>query len=97
MAHPRRSIGAGAACLGLIALAVGSSFGSQGEPQRPRPGLTAQQTKQAVNLAKESLVELRKKTEGAAAPDADRREYVVGVELLTGRARAAACQARGSG
>jgi len=29
------------------------------------------------------MVELRKKTEGASAPDADLREYVVGVELLS--------------
>ncbi len=28
------------------------------------------------------MTELRKKTEGATNPDADRREYVVGVELL---------------
>jgi hypothetical protein len=50
--------------------------------QRPRPGLTAQQTKQAVELAQGAMQELRKKTEGASEPEADRREYVVNVELL---------------
>jgi hypothetical protein len=49
----------------------------------PRPGLTAQQTKEAVELARPTLTELRKKTEGANKPEADRREYVVAVELLS--------------
>ncbi|MFO0892722.1 MAG: hypothetical protein U0790_26715 [Isosphaeraceae bacterium] len=48
-----------------------------------RPGLTAQQTLRAVELARGALTELRKKTEGAAAPDVDRREYIVGVEFLS--------------
>jgi hypothetical protein len=55
---------------------------SQGPSQRPRPGLTAQQTKKAVELAHGAMVELRKKTEGATEPEADRREYIVNVELL---------------
>jgi hypothetical protein len=55
---------------------------AQGPSQRPRPGLTAQQTKKAVELARGAMQELRKKTEGATEPDADRREYVVNVELL---------------
>ena len=68
-----------AAALGLIG--IGAWAAAQGTPG-PRPGLTAQQTRQAVDIARESLAELRKKTEGAAKPDVDRREYVVGVELL---------------
>jgi hypothetical protein len=68
---------------GLVGLALGSSSGPQGQPPRPRPGLTAQQTKEAVKLAQGAMVELRKKTEGASTPGADLREYVVGVELLS--------------
>ena len=51
--------------------------------QRPGPGLTAQQTKQAVELAKGAMQELRKKTEGADRARGRPREYVVNVELLT--------------
>ena len=70
--------------LGLVGLALASASGPDEPPPRPRPGLTAQQTKEAVKLAQGAMVELRKKTEGASTPGADRREYVVGVELLSG-------------
>jgi hypothetical protein len=64
-------------------MALKSAAEPQGQSERPRPGLTAQQTKAAVDLAKGAMRELRKKTEGAAAPGADLREYIVGVELLS--------------
>jgi len=80
---PKR-IGAAVVSVGLVGLALGSSSGPEGQPPRPRPGLTAQQTKEAVKLAQGAMVELRKKTEGASTPGADLREYVVGVELLSG-------------
>jgi hypothetical protein len=67
---------------GVVAAALGSDPKVQG-PTRPRPGLTAQQTKEAVSLTKAAMTELRKKTEGATDRAADRREYIVGVELLS--------------
>jgi hypothetical protein len=66
---------------GFYAAALGSGPKAQ-DSQRPRPGLTAQQTKEAVSLTKQAMTDLRKKTEGATDPAADRREYIVGVELL---------------
>jgi hypothetical protein len=79
-----RLLAALAVSAGVVGLALGSDPKAQG-PSRPRPGLTAQQTKEAVSLSKGAMTELRKKTDGAAKPGADLREYVVGVELLSSR------------
>ncbi len=79
----RRSVSAGVAAWGSSGLALASGLRCDEPHPRPRPGLTAQQTKEAVKLAQGAMVELRKKTEGASAPGADLREYVVGVELLS--------------
>ena len=71
--------------VGLVGLAGHRAVGTAGAVPAPRPGLTAQQTKQAVELAQETMQELRKKTEGATEPEADRREYIVNVELLNSK------------
>ncbi len=71
-----------AAAVVTIGLMAASDDGAKAPSSRLRPGLTAQQTKQAVTLSKDAMRELRKKTEGATDPAADHREYVVGVELL---------------
>jgi hypothetical protein len=81
--------------LALVGLAVGLSAGAQDTTSQPRPGLTAQQTKDAVKLAKGAMTELRKKTEGATLPTADVREYVVDVELLVAKAAAPPAVAKG--
>src|SRR5262249_40204717 len=76
-----RFSGAMAASGAFIGLAMASGSAQERLPDRPRPGLTVQQTKEAVNLAKGAMRELRKKTDGASVPGADVREYSVGVEL----------------
>ncbi len=77
-----RIIGAMFAASAVLGFVVAMQAHGQGQPPSPRPGLTAQQAKQAVELAQGAMQELRKKTEGALERDADRREYVVNVELL---------------
>ena len=77
-----RLLTAFAVAAGLIGAALASAPQKEQGPTRPRPGLTAQQTKEALSLTRTAMTELRKKTEGATEPTADRREYIVGVELL---------------
>jgi hypothetical protein len=79
--HSARLLAAFTVAAGLVGAALASDPKAQA-PTRPRPGLTAQQTKEALSLTKSAMTELRKKTEGATDAAADRREYIVGVELL---------------
>ena len=50
----------------------------------PRPDRSSRRSRPSRSPAGR-MVELRKKTEGASKPDVDRREYIVGVELLTAK------------
>ncbi len=77
-----RLLPAFAVAAGLVGAALASAPQKEQGPTRPRPGLTAEQTKEALSLTKTAMTELRKKTEGATEPTADRREYIVSVELL---------------
>ena len=88
MMNRSKSLAALAAVVGLAG--IGAVHPQETTGPRPRPGLTAQQTTDAIKLAQGTMVELRKKTQGADRPDADRREYVVGVELLADQPPAAA-------
>jgi hypothetical protein len=65
-----------------VGLGLASDDKAKPSTQKLRPGLTAEQTKEAITLTKSAMRELRKKTEGATDKGADLREFVVGVELL---------------
>jgi hypothetical protein len=89
-----------AVLLGLAGLAGAVALAQppeSGPTQRPRPGLTAQQAKQAVELAQGAMQELRKKTDGATEPEADRREYIVNVEMLNSKEEQPAATKESSG
>ena len=55
--------------------------------QQLRPGLSAQQSQEAIKISTAAMKELREKTEGAKETTADRREFVVGIERLRDKAQ----------
>lgn len=59
------------------------------EPTKARPGLTREQSTQAVKVSEAAVKGLRDKLPVADDPKADRREYVVGVEVLSEKEAAA--------
>ena len=59
------------------------------EPSKARTGLSREQSAQAVMASEAAVKDLRDKLPVAVAPEADRREYVVGVEVLTEKEAAA--------
>jgi hypothetical protein len=87
MSHAPRWVGA-AVVLALELTWGGVGTLAQGTP-KPRPGLSAQQTKEAIGLAEGALRDLRKNATGATGSTTetrDAREYVVSVEMLASQA-----------
>ncbi|QEH33604.1 hypothetical protein OJF2_21080 [Aquisphaera giovannonii] len=58
-----------------------ASVGAQGTPA-PRAGLSPQQVQGAVRSAREAIEQSRKKDDEPERRDVDRRQYVVGVEVV---------------